>query len=175
MVSGASSGGDGGADDPELERLKRKKLQDMISAQRGREQGQQQQQQQQHHQHPETRRGVTSLSSATFARTVSSPRPTLVDFWAQWCGPCRAMHPIFEDLSDSYPGIAFARVNVDECPDVAARLSISSIPTFVMFRSGAPVSRVAGAVGRDALDSMCRAAAAATTTNTTADRPDDAG
>ena len=158
MVSGAGSGGnsgsgDSGADDPELERLKRKKLQDMISAQRGREQGQQQQP------HQEARRGVQSLSSATFADTVSSPRPTLVDFWAQWCGPCRAMHPIFEDLSASHPGITFARVNVDECPDVAARLSISSIPTFVMFRSGAPVSRVAGAVGRDALDSMCRAAA----------------
>ena len=162
MVSGAGSGGgsgsgDSGADDPELERLKRKKLQDMISAQRGREQGQQQQQQ---HPHREARRGVQSLSSATFADTVSSPRPTLVDFWAQWCGPCRAMHPIFEDLSASHPGITFARVNVDECPDVAARLSISSIPTFVMFQSGAPVSRVAGAVGRDALDSMCRAAAA---------------
>lgn len=165
VVSNVGSGGD--TDDPELERLKRKKLQDMISAQRGREQGQQQQQHQ--HQHQEARRGVASLSSATFAGAVSSPRPTLVDFWAQWCGPCKAMHPIFEDLSDSYPDIAFARVNVDECSDVAARLSISSIPTFVMFRSGAPVSRVAGAVGRDALDSMCRAATAA------ANRPGHAG
>lgn len=169
MASGAGSDGDGSSDgtgyDPELERLKRKKLQDMISAQRGRERQQQR---------PEARRGVASLSSATFAGTVSSPRPTLVDFWAQWCGPCRAMHPIFEDLSGLHPGITFARVNVDECPDVAARLSISSIPTFVMFRSGAPVSRVAGAVGRDALDSMCRAAVAATTT-AAADRPGDAG
>ena len=165
VVSNVGSGGGGGddTDDPELERLKRKKLQDMISAQRDREQGRRQQQR---HQRQGARRGVASLSSATFAGAVSSPRPTLVDFWAQWCGPCKAMHPIFEALSESHPDIAFARANVDECPDVAARLSISSIPTFVMFRSGAPVSRVAGAVGRDALDSMCRAAAG---------RPGDAG
>ncbi len=66
------------------------------------------------------------------------------------------MHPVFEALCPSYPHIAFARVNVDACQDVAARFAVQSIPTFVMFRAGAVVDRMAGAVGPQGIHAMCR-------------------
>jgi thioredoxin 1 len=68
----------------------------------------------------------------------------LVDFWAEWCGPCRMVAPIVEELSNEMPGVKFAKVNVDENQRIAQTLGITAIPTLVLYKDGQPVDRVVG-------------------------------
>ena len=70
---------------------------------------------------------------------------TLVDFWATWCGPCRMVAPIVEELASETPDVTFAKVDVDENPDVAMGLGITSIPTLMLFKNGKLVDRLIGA------------------------------
>jgi thioredoxin 1 len=71
----------------------------------------------------------------------------MVDFWAEWCAPCRAVAPVLERLAADYQGrVRFVKVNVDEAPDTAAAYGIRSIPTLALFRDGQPVGAIAGAV-----------------------------
>jgi thioredoxin 1 len=117
-------------EDPEIEKIKQKKLAEMLRQQ----------------QEATSQVDVTDLNSSNFDQATAKGL-VLVDFWAEWCGPCRLMHPVFERMAKKYRHIRFARVNVDLNQDIAMRFGVQAIPTFIMFKDGQQVERMMGAVG----------------------------
>ena len=97
--------------------------------------------------------GVETLSTSTFDETVlSSDKPILVDFWAEWCGPCKAIAPILEEIADEHgEQVRIAKINVDEHPDIARRFDVMSIPTLILFKEGTAEARLVGAKGKNQL------------------------
>ncbi len=91
---------------------------------------------------------VTSVTIDTFDKVViQSPNFVMVDFWATWCGPCKMVAPIVEELAKEYEGrVTFAKVNTDENPDLASRYNIRGIPTLIFFKEGKVLDQVVGAV-----------------------------
>ncbi len=87
-----------------------------------------------------------TLTSDTFEQTVTADGITFVDFWAAWCGPCRAFAPIFEKASDNHDDIRFGKVDTEAEQSIAAAAQISAIPTLMAFRDGILVYREAGAL-----------------------------
>ena len=79
------------------------------------------------------------------ADVLQSDKPVVVDFWAPWCGPCRAVTPILEQLADAQAGIEFTKVNIDDNPGYASRYGVLSIPTVILFEHGEPQETVIGA------------------------------
>jgi thioredoxin 1 len=95
----------------------------------------------------------TEVSDQTFeSAVIKSETPVLVDFWAPWCGPCRAIAPIVEDLAGEYEGrVSFAKLNTDDNQRTAMKYGVMSIPTLLLFRNGNEVARIIGVQPKSAL------------------------
>ena len=128
------------SEDPEIEKIKQRQLEEILKQQN----------------QPRIEPGITDLNDSNFEQIVSADNPTLVDFWAEWCGPCKTMHPVFESLSKKYPNIKFARVNVDNNQNISMKFAVQSIPTFIMFKSGQVVDKMMGAVGAPGIHMICK-------------------
>ena len=99
------------------------------------------------------------LTSANFDAAVSGGKATLVDFWASWCGPCRAMGPVVEEISDDMADqLDVYKCNVDEQGELAQRFGIVSIPTLILFKGGQPAQQFVGAMPKATLVSQLKAA-----------------
>ncbi len=128
------------SDDPEIEKIKQRRLEEMIKQQS----------------QPRVEPGIIDLNDSNFDKIVSAENLTLVDFWAEWCGPCKTMHPVFESISKNYPKIKFARINVDNNQNISMKFAVQSIPTFIMFKSGQVVDKMMGAVGAPGIHMICK-------------------
>ena len=94
--------------------------------------------------------GITHLTDQTFDEEIrSSDAPVLVDFWAEWCGPCKMIAPTLEEISKDFAGrLKVAKLNVDDAQSTAQRFEVMSIPTLILFKDGEPRLRIVGAKGK---------------------------
>ncbi len=90
---------------------------------------------------------------------MSSPNPVFVDFWAEWCGPCRMVSPVVEELSGEYDGkVNFVKVNVDDVNELASKYNVFSIPTLALFNKGQIIAQQVGAASKESYKNMIDAA-----------------
>ncbi len=97
--------------------------------------------------------GIVNLSTSTFDETVAgSDKPVIVDFWAEWCGPCKAIAPILDEIATEHGDrVRIAKLNVDDNPETAMRYNVMSIPTLLVFQGGEVRKRLVGAKGKSQL------------------------
>ena len=103
---------------------------------------------------------ISNVDQNNFQQTVlDSVKPVLVDFWAEWCGPCKAIAPVVEELSKEYTGkVEFAKVNIYNAPILASNYGVMSIPTLIVFKDGKPASQVIGFKSKDDLKKLLNSA-----------------
>ena len=103
---------------------------------------------------------ITELTTATFnEEVIGSTEPVVVDFWAEWCGPCKQIGPALEELSEAYAGkVKIAKVNVDENPDLPMQFGVRGIPALFMFKGGEVISNKVGAAPKASLQSWIESA-----------------
>jgi thioredoxin 1 len=100
---------------------------------------------------------ITTINQENFETKVTqSSAPVLLDFWAAWCGPCTMLSPVVEELAQEHPEISFAKVNVDEVPELAQRYQISAIPTLLLFKDGQPVDMSVGVKSKAELENFLK-------------------
>ncbi|WP_138495224.1 thioredoxin [Paenibacillus pinistramenti] len=96
---------------------------------------------------------IVNVSDSTFKAEVEGQGTVLVDFWAPWCGPCKMIAPILDELAGEV-NATIAKVNVDENPESASRFGVMSIPTLILFKDGQPVDKVVGVNSKEALKNL---------------------
>ena len=129
-------------EDDEFEKIQKKQLEDLVK--------------QQNLNNILDKTPVMELTSEDFNREMTNNDLLLVDFWAEWCGPCKSMHPIFTRMAKKYKRVRFARVNVDNAQDIARKYGVQSIPTFIMFKNGEIANTMVGAVGEPGIHMICK-------------------
>jgi thioredoxin 1 len=97
--------------------------------------------------------GITTLTDATFDEEIgAATEVVVVDFWAEWCGPCKMIAPILDEIATEHAGkVIIAKLNVDDNPEIARRFDVMSIPTLIVFKDGEPAKRMIGAKGKGQL------------------------
>ena len=129
-------------EDDEFEKIQKKQLEDLVK--------------QQNLNNILDKTPVIELTSENFNQERTNNDLLLVDFWAEWCGPCKSMHPIFTRMAKKYKRVRFARVNVDNAQDIASKYGVQSIPTFIMFKNGEIANTMVGAVGEPGIHMICK-------------------
>ena len=96
---------------------------------------------------------ISTLTDSTFDETIASAsEPVVVDFWAEWCGPCKMIAPVLDEIASEQAGkLKIAKLNVDDNPDIARRFDVMSIPTLIVFKDGQAKKRLVGAKGKGQL------------------------
>ena len=105
---------------------------------------------------------LTNVTDSNFqAEVIESDKPTLVDFWAPWCGPCRVVAPVLEEMAQQRDDLRIVKLNVDENQQTAAQFGVLSIPTMILFKNGAPAKTIIGAYPKKKLEAELEPALAA--------------
>ncbi|MEA1902803.1 MAG: thioredoxin [Actinomycetota bacterium] len=94
---------------------------------------------------------IITLNDGTFNDKISEDTPMLVDFWAEWCGPCRVIAPVLEEIAQEHDGFNIGKLNVDHNPQAAAAHDVMSIPTLILFKDGVEKKRIVGAAPKHRL------------------------